>query len=309
MRNTLSMSVAVAVAGLLAAACSESNTTALSDQAQVAAAVQDQLGTMMTDSGFGDAGVVGTFALAGYAGATFASPALDTVAPPRFWGRLRVVPGGPKPVINKDITIIGDSAWVSLTVHFDGIFLVDTSADSTFNPTSKPLVEYFTQKAVLVRDATAMHGWRPVLLSPHDWKPTATDRQTVAVTDVKVYRNDTLLVDVTNPDSLYDYVRHVPVFHVGDSVKVVAAVTNTTGGAYFPPTFVYLHVRHVDPTALVWRRIRMQDNGDGTYTRTWVAHTTGRDRFAVDALDAATLELGSTDNYRANVVGIPFRIE
>src|SRR5207248_2491015 len=91
---------------------------------------------------------------------------------------------------------------------------------------------------------------------------------TVAVTDVKVYRNDTLLVDVTNPDSLYDYVHYVPVFHVGDSVKVVAAVTNTTGGAYFPPTFVYLHVRHVDPTALVWRRIRMQDNGDGTYTRT-----------------------------------------
>jgi len=101
----------------------------------------------------------------------------------------------------------------------------------------------------------------------------------------------------------------VPVFHVGDSVKVVAAVTNTTGGSYFPPTFVYLHVRHVDPTALVWRRIRMQDNGDGTYTRTWVARTTGRDRFAVDALDAATIELGSADNYRANVVGIPFRIE
>jgi len=29
----------------------------------------------------------------------------------------------------------------------------------------------------------------------------------------------------------------------------------------------------------------------------------------VDALDAATLLLGTVDNYRANEVGIPYRIE
>ena len=90
---------------------------------------------------------------------------------------------------------------------------------------------------------------------------------------------------------------------------MVAAVTNSTGGPYVPATFVYLHVRHADPSGIVWHRVRMQDNGDGTYTRTWVAHQTGRDRFAVDAIDAATLVLGSADDYRANVVGIPYRIE
>ena len=53
----------------------------------------------------------------------------------------------------------------------------------------------------------------------------------------------------------------------------------------------------------------MHDNGDGTYQRIWLARRTGRDRFAVDAIDAATLALGTADNYRASIVGIPFRIE
>src|SRR5437899_898132 len=217
---------------------------------------------------------------------------------PSFWGRMRIVPGGPKPVIEKNITIVGDSAWVTLTVHYQGIFLTDTSADGIFNPTAKPLQEYFTQQAVLVRDAAARHHWRAVKLSPRDWEPTAADRQTVRVTDVKIFRNDTLLLDVSNPDSLYDVEHRIPRFHLGDSVKVVARVTNTTGGSYQPATFVFLHVRHADPDHDGWVRVRMHDNGDGTYERTWMARRTGRDRFAVDAIDTATLVLGSADNYR-----------
>jgi len=126
---------------------------------------------------------------------------------------------------------------------------------------------------------------------------------------VQVFRNDTLLLDVSNPDSLYDVEQRIPRFHLGDSIRVVASVTNTTGGGTLPPTFVFLHVRHVDPLRFGWVRVRMQDNGDGTFQRTWVARRTGRDRFAVDAIDAATLTQGTADNYRAGIVGIPFRIE
>jgi hypothetical protein len=306
MRKSFSIVLAVALAGLVGQACSDT-TTPLDDQAQVAAAVQDQLGNMMTDSGFGDAGAVSSAAVAG-ASATFPSLSAGTPAP-LFWGRLRVLPGGPRPVVRKDITIINDTASVTLTVTFQGVFLVDTSDDGAFNPTAKPLAESFTQRAVLVRDGGARHRWRPVLLSPMDWKPAAVDRQTVHVTDIKVYTNGALVLDVSNPDSLYDFDRRIPRFHMGDTVKVVAAVTNTTGGSNTPSTYVFLHVRHADPAGMRWARVEMQDNGDGTYERTWVAHRSGRDRFAVDAIDAATLLLGTADNYRANVIGIPYHIE
>ena len=134
-------------------------------------------------------------------------------------------------------------------------------------------------------------------------------RRTVVVTDVQVYRNDTLLVEVTDPTALLDVTSRIPRFHVGDTVKVVTAVTNTTGGGFTPPSFVFLHVRHADARGTSWRRVPMVDNSDGTYQRSWIARRTGVDRFVVDALDAATLLLGTVDNYRANEVGIPYRIE
>jgi hypothetical protein len=96
---------------------------------------------------------------------------------------------------------------------------------------------------------------------------------------------------------------------VDDTVKVVAAVTNTTGSGFTPASFVFLHVRHADRLSTSWRRVPMVDNGDGTYQRSWIARRTGVDRFVVDALDAATLLLGTADDYRTNEVGIPYRIE
>jgi hypothetical protein len=296
------------LAALAGAACSDTGTAPSDDQVAVAAALQDELGQMMSDSGFGQSGAVSSDAPA----AIGSGPSLADVASadaPLFWGRIRVLSGGPRPVIHRDITVIGDSAWATLMVGFEGVFLVDTSADATFNPTAKPLAEFFTQQAVFVRDPAAMHRWRPVLLSPRNWRPTAPDRRTVQITEVRVYRNDTLMFNVTSPDSLYDVGRRIPRFRLGDVVRVEAAVSNTTGGAYQPSTFVFLHVRHAGPNGTRWIRVPMQDNGDGTYQRSWQARRSGRDRFAVDAIDAATLALGTVDNYRAHEVGIPFRIE
>src|SRR2546428_4035034 len=177
MRTHLSGLLGLALAGLVGQACSE-NASPLDDQAQVVAAVQDQLGAMMSDSGFGEVGAVATGAPP-TASVMPAPSVTDSVSAPSFWGRIRVVPGGPKPVIGKNITIIGDSAWVMLTVHFQGIFLTDTSADGIFNPTAKPLQEYFTQQAVLVRDAAARHHWRAGKLAPRDRKPPAAARPNV----------------------------------------------------------------------------------------------------------------------------------
>ena len=305
MRNTVQLAVAAAAA--VALACGE-GTAPSSPQAQVLAAEQEQLGAMV-DTDFGAAGAAATDAAPAGAGLSADDAATPGDTAPAFWGRLRVVPGGPRPIYHRDVTIQGDTARVQHDITFDGLLLVDTSADGVFNPTAKPLADHMTQHAVLVRDDSRPRGWRVAQLSPQDWTVVDASRQTVTVTDVKVYRNDTLLVEVTDPPALFDVTSRVPRFRLGDTVKVIAGVTNTTNSGFTPPTFVYLHVRHAALSGTGWHRVQMTDNGDGTYQRSWIARRTGIDRFLVDALDSATLLEGTADNYRANEVGIPYRIE
>jgi hypothetical protein len=297
-------SAGIAAVALVGAACSESSTGMSADNVAVQAAYDGLTG--YTDNDFGDAGVVGTASASVVGGV---QSVMDTAIAPRFWGRLRVVPGGPRPIFTRDITVQGDSAWVTRSVSFQGIFLVDTSADSTFNPNSKPLDDGVQQRAVFVRDRASARGWRLVSLTLLNWQNTAVDRRTVQIQNVAVFVNGAAVLDISNPDSLISADSRVPLFHAGDTVKVTMHVANTTGGSFSPATFGFLHVRHADPTGIRWRRVPMKDDGNGDFERSWVVRFTGRDRFVVDALDAATLELGSVDNYRSNEWGIPFRVE
>ena len=304
MRTFRFFSAGIAAVALVGAACSESSTGMSADQVAVQTAYDGLTG--YTDNDFGDPGVVGSSAASTIGGV---QSIMDTAIAPRFWGRLRVVPGGPRPIFTRDITVQGDSAWVSRSASFQGIFLVDTSADSTFNPTSKPLDDGVQQRAVFVRDRTAADGWRVVALTLLNWQNTAVNRRTVQIQNVSVFVNGAAVLDIANPDSLISVDSRVPLFHAGDTVKVTMHVANTTGGSFSPPTFGFLHVRHADPTGIRWRRVQMKDDGNGDFERSWIVRFTGRDRFVVDALDAATLELGSADNYRSNEWGVPFRVE
>jgi hypothetical protein len=303
--RTLSLALAGALAAaLVGAACSDNSIGLNADQAQVQAAYEGLTG--YSDNDFGDLGAIGTTPLSPAFGAASVQ---DTAIAPLFWGRARVVRGGPRPIVTRTIVVQGDSAWVTRGVDFQGVFLVDTSADATFNPTSKPLADGVRQRAVFVRDASAPHGWRAVALTLLNWQNTDVSRRTVQIRDVTVYVNDSVRLAVDDPDSLITIDPIVPRFHEGDTVRVVAHVDNATGGGFSPATLVFLHVRHADPTGIRWRRVPMIDNGNGEFERRWVARHSGRDRFVVDALDAATLVLGTADNYRSNEWGIPFRVE
>jgi len=306
MRKTLLAAVPAALALLAAAACSDS-TSPNSDQSDVVASISDQFGAMM-DTDFGVAGGTTSDATAPLAtGNLFAMTELDTAVLPAFWGRLRIVPGGPRPVLTRTVTVQGDTARLTQTVSFQGAFLVDTTRDTMFNPSSKPLDEGMTQSAVFVRDAARPHHWRAVALTLQDWLPTRVPARTVAITQIAVKVNGVTTITADNPDSLYS-VSGLLHLHVGDSVTVTASVTNSGDATYTPSTFVFLHMHHAFVDAL-WHRVPMKDNGDGTYTRSWIVRRAGIDRFVVDAIDAATLNRGTLDNYSANEWGIPYRID
>lgn len=308
MRNNLLAVVPAALVLIGAAAmagCSDTTSPA-NDQSDVLAALSDQYGAQM-DTNFGvEGGTTSDAAPPVMPAHMFADVMADTATLPAFWGRLRIIPGGPKPILHRDITIQGDTAQVTQTISFQGLFLVDTTKDTVFNPTSKTLDEGMTQSAVLVRDASQPHRWRAVSLTLQDWLPTSVAARTVAITQITVKVNDTIRITADNADSLYTVGRMLHL-HVGDTVAVTASVTNSDA-TYSPTTFVFLHVRHAF-NDLFWHRVPMRNNGDGTFSRTWIVQRTGIDRFIVDAINAATLELGTANNYDANEWGIPYRID
>ena len=310
MRNNLRAVVPAALVLMgtaVTAACTDATSPA-SDQSDVLASLADQFGAQM-DTNFGIEGGTTSDATLPAPPAPAALNAVvlaDTATLPAFWGRLRIIPGGPRPILDRNVVIQGDTATVTQTISFQGLFLVDTTRDTVFNPSSKPLKEGMTQSAVLVRDAAMPHHWRAVALSLQNWLPTSVPARTVAITGMTVKVNGVTSITADNPDSLYA-VGKVLHLHMGDTVSVTAAVSNgdTT---YVPTTFVFLHVRHMF-NDLRWHRVPMRNNGDGTFSRTWVVARTGIDRFIVDAVNAATLDRGNLDNYDANEWGIPYRID
>ena len=87
MRNTVQLAVAAAAA--VALACGE-GTAPSSQQTQVLAAEQEQLGAMV-DTDFGAAGATATDAAPAGAGLSADLAATPGDTAPSFWGRLRVV--------------------------------------------------------------------------------------------------------------------------------------------------------------------------------------------------------------------------
>jgi hypothetical protein len=53
----------------------------------------------------------------------------------------------------------------------------------------------------------------------------------------------------------------------------------------------------------------MPQDDQGRYVREWTVRFGGRERIGVDAIDSQTFNTDSDDDYRANIWGIPYRIE
>lgn len=254
-------------------------------------------------------GAVQSTSLAQVANVWFSSVgmAADTVEPVRLWGRRLGQPTSRE----RTVLVEGDTARVTYTVTFDGRFLLDRTADGQANPTSKPLKEQAVQHAVLVRRAapdSAGHRWRLLGVSPREHRMTDAEKRTVAVTRLEVSVNGTARLVIEDPSALLDIETRMPRLRVGDAVRLVATVANTTGHQNVPQTFVFLHLFHASPNVQAWVRVRMDETDPGEFVREWTVRFAGRERIGVDAIDSETFNTDDGDDYRANVIGIPYRV-
>jgi len=291
----------LAAAAMTVTACSDTPSGLSSDETAVQQAYLD------VDAGYFDENPGGDAVLAGAAltptSSLFSAPG-DPYVAPEHWGRRR---GQTRPSRDRVVVIDGDTAKVAVSVRFNGVFLVDTTFDNLPNPGAKPMHETLRHRAVFVKDAAAPRGWRLVGMSIGNVVDTDPTRRTVEITSMAVQVNGTPVGTVTDPNHVYPVDGGVPELHVGDSVVVKVAVSNTTGTDLAPPTQVFLHVRHCRADRDDWLRIPMRNNGDGTWTVGWKVRRPGIARMAVDAIDSEALQTQSGDNYRANIWAFPYR--
>ncbi len=244
-----------------------------------------------------------------------AAAAAEEIAPPRAWGRRRGRPV--RRVITIDVDPAAGTAQATKEVAFEGEFLLDITQDEQFNPTSKPLNETLVQHAQFRRvdpataEETGRH-WRLVGVSPAEWSLTDPSKQTVDIVRIEIWVDEQLFLEVDDPSQLFEVDGRVPRLHPEQVISVKAWVANTSDAGFVPPTFVYLHLFHASLEMRMWVRLPMEmveTDSEPYWIRTWTVRHAGRERIAVDALDAGTFATQDGDDYNANIWGIPYIIE
>ncbi len=306
MNRLVMIAVAVGIGSL--AACRESfgpdGNASLADREEILA-VLDQAnfsGETFAADGFSDTYTVSALQSAVFPGP--ASPDAEVVLP-RLWGRRL----GPPESRGRTVNVNGETATVDMTAEFNGVLraLVPGEGD-TPDTLHRAFRHTAIQHAVLVkRQGEGRRAWQLDQISPQQWVMTDLAKRTIAITRVVISVNGDQKIEVTDPATLYDVNNHIPRMARGSEISVRVEVANTAGTGHAPPEFVFLHVLHADPSGLAWRRIRVARADDGSYVKTWLARQSGRERIVVDAVDSQTF--AESGEYRANLWGIPYRIE
>ena len=211
---------------------------------------------------------------------------------PIAWGRERTQP------IQRTITIkqVGDSAHVTIEGKIIGVlhiwaFPADTD---TFVNIQKPLEVDFFRTAIFKKtgsDGETYRGWVLVMISGMN----AVSMPTNTVTIDSVYLEGTNLDTVlTDPSALFD-IEDALTFGSGDSVDVTLFANDNSA-------LVYLH-----PFRLGGRK-KFENNGDGSYSGTWIIPSPPLHRVGFDMIRKETL-YDDTYPHDSNIWVFPYRVE
>lgn len=226
---------------------------------------------------------------------------------PAGWGRKLEE----DPVRTSTVVVVGDTATVSTVGDVEASLYVDTSFDGRKNPGVKPIEDQVYRYSTWVKENGK---WHITEVSPAEARLANPSEQTVHITEVKVWVNDALALDVTDPSAKLNVDTGVVHVSNGDVVRVEAAVANTSTSGYDPLTFVFCH-----PNRPVGGRDLMYDDGvnggdlianDGVWTYTYTVNLAeGVHHAAVDALDSKCLQNETEDDYNSAAWGMPYVVE
>ena len=319
---------AVTLGAIALTACSDSS---LDPTVQGNATPEDQaeLTQLLEQSGFfaDEFGVAGMVlgAPAEQPAGIFGSPgAIQGAVPlPERWGRHLERP------VRRSLTVEVDEiegvAWVTKRVVFEGEFVIATPTDLGAEATRKPMRHTLIQSARFERAPDDGVGdpppqepngdqhqrrWRLVAVSPAQWVMTEPIEQRVEIVRVVVYVDDVPVLEVINPNELFEVDGRLPHLAAGQVMTVRAWVDGGTADND-PSRYVFLHWQHRSPDTRIWMRRQMDfvDGDDPHYVRSWEVLAPGRERIAVDLIDSQSFAVTDGDDYNANVWGIPYIIE
>ncbi|NOY87337.1 MAG: hypothetical protein GXP52_08565 [Deltaproteobacteria bacterium] len=303
--------------GLLAAGCggtAESTQPMSADQAAIVGEMESSglFGTDLTDTSEDEEAASQAQAVpyTGVVSLQSLSAEEGTAASlPRFWWR------GDVNLVQKDIdiSIVGDTASVSVTHFLEGTFFIADDVGGTLVLWGKPFEDTAVRHAQFARTPA---GWKLTEISPVDINLTNMDQQTVEITWLGASVNGETVWETDAPDNLFEVPGEIPTFSTGEEVLVEVQVENSSTSGFNPAQFVFLH--RPGP-GLFGKRIRdvMFDDGtngditagDGIYSRTYtIGPCKGRHFAAVDVIDSATFAQLEAP-YNSTAWGMPYIIQ
>ncbi len=167
------------------------------------------------------------------------------------------------------------------------------------------LTKFIVEKNV---NETSFGGWRIISATPSEHM-LANEEQEVFITSMRLYKNDELIWECTDPSDFYKIDSELPVLSEGDFIRMETTIDHLNP-VYEPEYFVVAH----GPLSGHSRHI-MYDNGlygdevaeDGIFSYEWYVEYTGHhQRIAVDVIDADTFEDQTEEDYDSAAWGIHF---
>ena len=307
----------ISLLGLLAAGCggvAESTQPMTADQAAIVGVMDSSelFGTELTDTS-DDQDAAAQAQAVPYSGAvsiqSLSAEGSTAATLPRFWWR------GDISLVQKDIdiSIVGDTASVSVTHFLEGTFYIADDVGDTLVLWGKPFADTIVRHAQFVREIA---GWKLAAISPVDANLTNLDQQTVGITWLGASVGGEPVWETDAPDNLFEVPGELPTFSTGEEVLVEVQVENSTTSGLNPAQFVFLHRPGPGLFGKRKRDLMFDDGtngdvtaGDGIYSRTYtIGPCKGRHFAAVDVIDSATFAQLEAP-YNSTAWGMPYIVQ
>ena len=235
-----------------------------------------------------------------------------SVESPEAWWREITAVGPLQIVLENDPSVGVCTVTVCRSLLAD--LNIDVVHDGVLDPGIKSIHDVASRRAIvrkLEQGGSGPHGgWILTHITPVEFSLASGYEQEVFVQSMRLYEGEDLIWECNDPAAFYDVDTELPELEEGALVRAEAELLHTSP-QYDPEFFVYVH-----GPCPVWPRHRMFDNGcygdrvadDGTYSYEWyVEDTTERWHFAVDVIDADTMEDQHEQDYDSGAWGIRVR--